>query len=58
MKRHRAEDYAEKFWSDHDKEEYECPDYGNDWSESGGFEVPHIDGNVGNTDDDNLIALC
>ncbi|WP_226043417.1 HNH endonuclease signature motif containing protein [Natrinema sp. DC36] len=58
MRRELADDYQAKFWGEHDKDEYECPDCGRNWSEAKQFDVHHIDGNVGNSDMENLIGLC
>jgi 5-methylcytosine-specific restriction endonuclease McrA len=58
MNRRNAKEYQKKFWSEHDKDEYECPDCGKDRTEVNQFEVHHIDGNVGNSALDNLVGLC
>ena len=48
-----------KFWSEHDKRTYECPDCGRRETQLRyGFEVHHIDGEPMNNDLNNLIGLC
>ncbi len=51
--KHRA-----KFWEQHAKERYECPECGATLSDAERFEVHHIDGNPKNGKMKNLIALC
>jgi hypothetical protein len=47
------------YWSEHDRDMYECPDCGRRESElRKAFEVHHIDGNPKNNQLDNLVALC
>jgi len=48
----------ERFWAEHDKSEYECPDCSRSESEVGGFEVHHKDGDAHNNSISNLIGLC
>ncbi len=58
MSRHHADDYRERFWNEHDIDEYECPGCGRQRDEVEQFDVHHIDGNPGNGDLDNLVGLC
>lgn len=54
--RHKA---RKRYWSEYDKDGYECPDCGRRVSDlRTGFEVHHIDGDVENSELDNLIGLC
>jgi 5-methylcytosine-specific restriction endonuclease McrA len=48
----------ERFWAEHDKDDYECPNCGSGRSEVRRFEVHHIDGHPANGSMDNLIAVC
>jgi len=49
----------DKYWSDHDRAEYECADCGRTEAELlESFEVHHIDGDVSNNNPENLIGLC
>lgn len=56
--RHR-EKARRRYWADHSKGSYTCPDCGRSESElRGGFEVHHSDGRPSNNELDNLVALC
>jgi len=48
-----------KFWRQHHKSRYECPDCGRSQAElRTGLEVHHKDGNPSNNELDNLVAVC
>jgi hypothetical protein len=47
-----------RFWGDHDRSEYECPDCGRTESEVERFEVHHKDGDAHNNSINNLVGLC
>jgi hypothetical protein len=53
--RERAREW---FWSEHDRQDYECPDCGRGIDRVTGFDVHHIDEDPTNNDPDNLIGLC
>jgi len=48
------------FWSEHNREDYRCPDCGRARNQiySDHFEVHHIDGDPYNNSEQNLVALC
>lgn len=46
------------YWTQHDQEDYVCPDCDREIDEIRCFDVHHIDENPRNGDPDNLIALC
>jgi hypothetical protein len=48
----------ERFWDEHDRSEYECPDCGRSKPDVGKFEVHHKDGDPHNNSIQNLIGLC
>ncbi len=48
--------HREWYWSQHDRESYECPDCG--LVDGSAMEVHHIDGDYHNGHPDNLIGLC
>lgn len=50
--------HTNRYWQNHDKETYLCPDCGRGIESVWRFEVHHIDENPLNGDPDNLIALC
>ena len=50
--------HREKFWREHNKTEYTCPECGRGFGEVSEFQVHHIDGDVQNGDMDNLVGLC
>lgn len=50
--------HREKYWKDHDKLSYSCPDCGRGFDDVSEFQVHHKDGNPTNGDSENLIALC
>jgi len=57
-KRERTKGRA-KFWSEHDKRTYECPDCGRRETQlRTGFEVHHINGDPGDNSIKNLVGLC
>lgn len=50
--------HKNQYWSEREREEYECPHCGRGFEEVERFEVHHRDGNPLNGDSDNLVALC
>jgi len=49
----------ERYWNEHDKETYQCPDCGREEDEiQRGFEVHHDSGDAFDNSVDNLVALC
>ena len=50
--------HAAKFWRENNRDTYTCPDCSRGVDEVVRFEVHHIDGDVTNGNDDNLIGLC
>lgn len=53
-----VDEHRKRYWDEHDKPSYNCPDCGNGQQNVWRFEVHHIDGNPSNDDMDNLIGLC
>lgn len=51
------EEARDAFWEDHDEDEYVCRDC-DDPDPEAAIEVHHVDGDVFNNDDENLIGLC
>jgi len=50
--------HRQRYWRDHDRGDFECPDCGVDAAEADEVHVHHIDRNPLNGDPDNLVALC
>ena len=50
--------HRERYWNEHDKQSYTCPDCGGGLEEVSEFQVHHKDGNPTNGDPENLVALC
>lgn len=48
----------ELFWSEHDRDEYDCPDCGRGIERVSEFDVHHKDGDPLNNSRENLVALC
>lgn len=49
----------ERFWTEYEKGEYECPDCGRTFEETQNpFEVHHKDGDAHNNSLDNLVGVC
>jgi len=57
-RKNRRKSAREKFWSNHEKADYECPDCGRGHRQVEVYEVHHLDTIVHNNDLDNLVALC
>ena len=51
-------EHRKKFWEEHDKETYECPECGSTKDDDVRFQVHHIDGHPKNGQLENLVALC
>lgn len=55
----RSGGYRIKYWNNHHRESYTCPDCGRSKDQlSNGFEVHHIDGDPTNNQLKNLVGLC
>ena len=50
--------HRQRYWREHDREAFECPDCGRDAETVGEIHVHHKDRNPFNGDMDNLVALC
>jgi 5-methylcytosine-specific restriction endonuclease McrA len=48
----------DRFWGEHDIDEYHCPNCGRGRAEVESFEVHHVDENPANGEIENLVALC
>ena len=52
------EKHRYRYWTEHSKEDYECPDCGRRLRDVHSFEVHHKDGDPRNGSPENLIGLC
>jgi len=48
----------ERFWGEHDREKYSCPDCGRQEKQTTGFEIHHQSGNAHDNTLGNLVGLC
>lgn len=58
MRDYPRQGHRERFWEQHDKEQYVCPNCGRGRGEVEQFQVHHISGHPEDGSDRNLIALC
>lgn len=50
--------YADRYWNEHDRDDYVCPDCDRHADEVDELQVHHIDRDRSNTDMDNFVGLC